>query len=137
MKWVVIDASVVVRAICEEQPVINKKFLKLLKKAKNEEIYLFSPPIFWTECANALRFATKNEQLSKKALQKIFNLPIRLTQPTNKSVIRALNISYQLGDTVYDSWYHVTALWLGATFITADKKYYNKAKNIGSIECWG
>lgn len=137
MKWIVVDASVVVRAVSDKNSRVSKKFFKLKERILKKDVYLFSPPIFWVECANALRFSTKNEKRSKKYLREIFELPIHLTQPTSKSVMRALEISHQVSDTVYNSWYHITALWLGATFITADKKYYNKAKEIGSIEYWG
>ncbi|MBU0578389.1 type II toxin-antitoxin system VapC family toxin [Patescibacteria group bacterium] len=137
MKWVVVDASVIIKAISQDNLQVKKKISSLLKKVEQDKTHLFAPPIFWAECANALRFSNKDKKENQNNLQKIFNLPIRLTQPTSKSIMRSLEISQQLGDTVYDSWYHVTALWLGAIFITADKKYYNKAKNIGSIEYWG
>lgn len=137
VSWVVVDASVVVRAVSNKNTLLSKKFFKLKEKVATNKVYLFSPPIFWTECANALRFSLREKEKREKYLQEILNLPIHLTQPTSRSVLRALEISHQLGDSVYDCWYHVTALWLGATFITADKKYYKKAQQLGSIEYWG
>ena len=55
-------------------------------------------------------------------------------QHTNK---KALEIAYELGTTVYDASYHVLAIARNAIYITADKKYFDKAKQLGNIELIG
>lgn len=45
-----------------------------------------------------------------------------------------LELAYDLGTTVYDASYHYLARFLDAVFLTCDKEYYEKAKNIGNIE---
>ncbi len=46
---------------------------------------------------------------------------------------RALQLSSTLGHHLFDTLYHATALESGATLITADRRYYNKAASVGHI----
>ena len=46
---------------------------------------------------------------------------------------RAVGISKQLRHHAFDTLYHAVALEHDATLITADGKYYQKAKSLGSM----
>lgn len=46
---------------------------------------------------------------------------------------RALRISAALSHHLFDTLYHATALEAGATLITADRRYFDKAAHLGRI----
>ncbi len=50
---------------------------------------------------------------------------------------RAAKLSIELNHHLFDTLYHAVALEHGAEFITADKKYFNKAHKLGSITLLG
>jgi predicted nucleic acid-binding protein len=50
---------------------------------------------------------------------------------------RAAKLSVDLNHHLYDTLYHAVALEHGAEFVTADKKYFNKAHQLGSITLLG
>lgn len=136
MKWVVIDASAILRAVDEQNPKFETRFANLIKAVNHKKTQVLVPPLFWIECANALRYSKKSAQEAQALFKTIAQLPIYLTQTTQNTLAEAMKISDRLETTVYDAWYHVIALRLGATFITADAKYYRRAKKLGQIELW-
>ena len=46
---------------------------------------------------------------------------------------RAISLALKLDHHLFDTLYHAVALEQKATLITADRKYYDKAKRMGSI----
>jgi predicted nucleic acid-binding protein len=47
---------------------------------------------------------------------------------------RAADLSIALKHHLFDTLYHAVALEEGATLVTADEAYFNKAKNLGAIQ---
>lgn len=47
---------------------------------------------------------------------------------------RAAELSVALGHHLFDTLYHAVALETGATLVTADEAYFNKAKDAGAIQ---
>jgi predicted nucleic acid-binding protein len=47
---------------------------------------------------------------------------------------RAADLSNTLNHHLFDTLYHAVALEEGATLVTADEAYFNKAKNLGAIQ---
>lgn len=45
----------------------------------------------------------------------------------------AIDLAHRLGHHLFDTLYHATALNTGATLLTADRRYYDKAAHLGSI----
>jgi predicted nucleic acid-binding protein len=49
-------------------------------------------------------------------------------------VKRAAQLSVRLNHHLFDTLYHAVALEEGATLVTADEAYFNKAKGLGAIQ---
>ena len=49
------------------------------------------------------------------------------------SLKRAAQIAVQFNHHLFDTWYHAVALGAGATLVTADERYFNKAKGLANI----
>jgi predicted nucleic acid-binding protein len=47
---------------------------------------------------------------------------------------RAINLAQTLDHHLFDTLYHATALETDTTFITADRRYYDKAAHLGNIK---
>lgn len=138
MKTFVIDASVVLRFLLEEDhAVLVREVTKLLRAADKKTMLLFSTPLLPLEIANGLRFTLKDTSLAQEVQHKFFALPIEIVPLTPAQTQKALELSYESGMTVYDTSYHVLALARGVEFLTANKKYYMKSKYIGNISLIG
>ena len=47
---------------------------------------------------------------------------------------RAADMAITLGHHLFDTLYHAVALEVGATLVTADEVYFNKARHLGAIQ---
>jgi len=47
---------------------------------------------------------------------------------------RAADMAIALGHHLFDTLYHAVALEVGATLVTADEVYFNKARHLGAIQ---
>lgn len=139
MKNYVIDASVLLTIIIGDKEKVAKQAKPIFKLMVQKKAVIYAPPLVIPEFANGLRFTLgiKQIDLTNNALSKFEALPLQLQALTIEEIKQALRLSYQHQTTYYDTSYHVLAMSVGGTFLTTDRKYYNKAKNIGSIECWG
>ena len=137
MKYFVIDASVVLKALLKESDTVIKKFTKILKEAQNGQAVLLSSKFLAIEIANGLRFTVKDKEEALKIFKDFMRLPIKTLVLTSSQKEKALLTSYDLGTTVYDTSYHVLSKSYDAVFLTSDKSYYDKAKELGQIEFIG
>lgn len=64
-------------------------------------------------------------------LSRIFDA--NATNPSNSAYQRAIELSSRLNHHLFDTLYHAVALEENATLITADRRYYDKAKVLGGI----
>ncbi len=133
MKIFVIDASIVLNSLLDKNKKASEKFRTILEdnllKTK-----IYSPGFLTLEVSNGLRFSTKDKKESISILEKYLNLPINFFSFTSAHILEILRLSYQTQTTVYDSSYHFLALILNGKFLTCDKDYYEKAKELGGVE---
>jgi predicted nucleic acid-binding protein len=134
MKIYVLDASVVLSFLLEENSSLEKNFVKFLNQAKGGEVKLISSYLLPLELGNGLRFSLKDEDLAKRVLENFLKLPIEYFVFSEVHYEKILALSYQLGTSFYDTSYHFLAKILKGIFITTDKEYFEKAKNIGDIK---
>lgn len=134
MKKYIIDASVVLKSILKENDSVSKTFEKLLAQAGENKVQVISLRLMLSEIANGIRFGEKDLRLSQQYLRAILNLPIKYLNISRTQYTKILDLSYELGTTVYDTSYHVLAKSQNAIFLTCDEKYYSKAKILGDIE---
>lgn len=134
MKKYVVDASVILKAILNEDKSVEEKFIQILEKSQKENVDVMSSKFVLVEVANGLRFHSRDIDRIAKVYNDFLNLPIKLLSLNKSQIRKSLVISYELETTVYDTTYHVLAKAHGATFLTCDNDYYKKAKIYGDIE---
>ncbi|KKQ42682.1 MAG: hypothetical protein US60_C0014G0003 [Microgenomates group bacterium GW2011_GWC1_37_8] len=134
MKSYLIDASIVLKSILNEDASVSEKFQELLKKVVSGKTQISSQKFLITEVANGIRYGEKDKTAGTQYLKVFLELPIKyltLSKNLHKIILEA---SYDIGTTVYDTSYHILAKAQGAIFLTCDENYYKKAKDIGDIE---
>lgn len=137
MKIFVIDASVVISVLLEENRKIKKFFVDILEEAKLGKSAVFSLTLLPLEVGNALCFKALNSERRVSSLKLFHQLPIRFMTLEPDQVDNVLEQAVGTGTTVYDTAYHYLAKDLGGTFLTCDKEYFQKAKKLGGIELVG
>ncbi|MGZ8218581.1 type II toxin-antitoxin system VapC family toxin [Methylomagnum sp.] len=116
MTCVVIDASVAVKWFVAES---------------DGNTHAFQPPHWEAEVAAVLARLTPENAVAKLiALRK---LPYQRVKQTT-IYASAIELSIRLNHHLFDTLYHATAFHIpGAVCVTADTRYYEKAKDLGQI----
>lgn len=133
MNRYVIDASVTVKwFIADSAEVANADHaLRLLQLAQQGDAQFLEPPHWVSEVAAVLvRLAPKTVSRSVEALRALSFVNIAID---DNHYQRAITLALKLDHHLFDTLYHAIALEENATLITADKKYYDKARRLGSI----
>jgi len=128
----VLDASVVIKWFTQEEN--REKAINLREKFINDEIEIIVPDLIFYEISNALRF-NPNFSINdvQDAINSIFGIGIDITIPLSITFEKAIEISFSKNITLYDAFYEALALELNGSFVTADKKLYDKIKDIGNV----
>lgn len=91
---------------------------------------VFAPPHWVIEILSVL--SRLEPQFVDVALVQLTDMSHTIV--SNASVLRrAADMSIALNHHLFDTLYHAVALDTGATLITADERYYEKAKDLGNI----
>ena len=130
----VIDASVVIKSLLNEDKVVEGKFRNLLEEVDSGKAELISSKFLVIEVGNGLRFGVKDPEKCLSVFSDFLKLPIKNRTLSKIQVKQSVKTSYELDTTVYDTSYHVLAKSLNATFLTCDNDYFQKAKSLGDIE---
>lgn len=130
----VVDASVILKTILQEDATVSDKFNVILQEVKSKKAELYSIKFLKTEVANGIRFGERDKDLGFKYYDIFLSLPIKCVTLSKSQHKGCLPLSYELGTTVYDTSYHVLAKAQNAIFLTCDEDYYKKAKDLGGIE---
>ncbi len=132
-KTTIIDASVLLTSLLGTKEAVGKSLDRLLHDDTHRIMVL---PFTMTEFANGLRFSLRDTTTAQKVIQAFGKLKLLVADFSLADAQTTLELSYQLGTTVYDTSYHHVALVHDATFITCDRAYYKKASRLGHIELW-
>jgi predicted nucleic acid-binding protein len=100
--------------------------------AKNE---IAVPSLFFYEIANVL--ATKVKLSSDEALEAfglISAFELNVYELDNSEYQEAITLAMKQKISVYDASYHVLASRLGCSFLTADRKFWEKVQGLGVAE---
>jgi predicted nucleic acid-binding protein len=122
--------------ILREDKMTTVEFKRVIKEVKKGSAILFSTTFFRHEVANGLRYSKKSKWEILVIWEKFMKLPIACLELERNFLGSVANLSRKLGTTVYDTSYHYLAMVLDGTFLTRDKKYYQKAKKLGNIKCF-
>ena len=127
------DASVLLTALFGTNDRVATRLDHLLHDTATEICML---PYTAIEFANGVRFSTRNRDIAKQALTRFTQLKFHVTHLTPADIMTAVELSYRLDTTVYDTSYHHVAIMQDGVFITCDRNYYKKASHLGHIELW-
>ncbi len=104
-------------------------------KFVNREINILCPDLILYELSNALRYNPNFDVDDVKlAINSILEMDLNIIVPLSSTINRAIELSFEKDITLYDAFYIALAFDLDFVFITADKKLYNKAKDLGFVE---
>lgn len=134
MKKYVLDASVILKFLLAEDKQIEKKLARILEQAKAKKIILYSSVLLPLEVGNGLRYTLQDIALAAETYDKFLKLPINYWVFTSVQQAKILALSYTYKVSVYDASYHFLAKILQGVFLTADRKYYQQAKDWGDIQ---
>lgn len=134
MKKLILDSSFVCRSVLAEESSAALTMEKILREEKAGKVALYSSNLFFLEMGNALRFSQIEQNKVEIFLETILKFPIEYFSFKKKHIMQIVELSFDLDTTVYDTSYHFLAKLLGGVFLTCDKKYFEKAREIGNIE---
>jgi predicted nucleic acid-binding protein len=128
----VVDASVVVKWVFPSSAAEDNtdEALMLLRSIKGGSIALIQPPHWLAETAAVVT------RLNPQSVEPALDLLDAVDFPISDELAvfkKAAQISLQLNHHLFDTLYHAVALENGCTLVTADDRYYLKARRIGSI----
>jgi predicted nucleic acid-binding protein len=96
------------------------------------------PSLFFYEIANVL--ATKVKLSPDEALEAfglISAFEFNVHELDNSEYLEAMTLALKHKISVYDASYHVLASHLGCSFLTADRKFWEKVQGLGVAELLG
>jgi predicted nucleic acid-binding protein len=129
----VVDASVILKWFSQDREKDLEKALQIREDFRSRKIDLYAPGLLIYETANVLRYKKAlKDDLILKAIDSIYAMDIMI--PVNHHIMKsALKLARQHEITVYDSAYLSCAQYAGCFLITADKRFYQKLKEVPGI----
>lgn len=136
MEILVPDASVILKwAIGLESELDREKAIHILDAWVGNNIEIVLPELWVFEVGNVLGRMVPDSALEKMETLLEFRFKTKeLNKQTCKSIFKLMK---DLSVSFYDASYHALAQRMGGVFITADDKYYQKARARGNIEFLG
>ena len=129
----VVDASVVLKwflHVRDSEP-DRDRALALLTGVDDDSVQLVQPPHFIAEVAAVLARAKPDG--AEDDLLDLLSVECS-TIETPETYATALELSIRYQHHLFDTLYHAVALHVpGASLVTADKRYYDKANGVGRI----
>jgi predicted nucleic acid-binding protein len=128
----VVDASVAIKwfvgAVNEQHVAQAEAVAEAIEGGETELL----APGHWTAEVIAV-LARRNPQLLDRALLALHDMRPVLIQGT-PVLKRAADMAIMLDHHLFDTLYHAVALEVGATLVTADEIYFNKAHRLGGVQ---
>ena len=133
MRRIVLDASVIVKwfLVEEDEGTNTYKAEKILQQIASSQITITQPTHWLPEVAAVL-----SRLLPETAERDILDLTeMHFEELSNPEILlRASRLSINLNHHLFDTLYHAVAQHIpNTTLITADQRYFHKARNKGSI----
>ncbi|TLD41693.1 MAG: hypothetical protein JETT_2054 [Candidatus Jettenia ecosi] len=132
MKILVPDASVILKWVLEDKESNRDTATMLLKGWVEQEHEFIVPPLWLYEVGNVL--GIKRPKDAEKILEILLEYKFKEVKITKDVANIAFSLMREcIGVTFYDTIYHAVAIKNKGTMVTADKTYYDTAKDNGSI----
>lgn len=126
----VLDASVIVKWFSKYKEKDLEQALEILEKYKSGRLQAIVPDLLIYELANALRYNPQFDNKDvKKSIKALIDLGITIIIFEDKTVQKAIDVSFQHNITVYDAVYYALALKYRCKLITANPKCFQKIKS--------
>lgn len=126
MKFYVVDASVAVKWLIEEEFSDNASELFF------GQTKLLAPSLIFAEASNALWTMQRKGDLKidrmVKAMDTLRYSPILIPTSMEELSKNAIRIAANIDHAVYDCYYLALAIRMDCSVITADKRFYNKVR---------
>ena len=127
----VVDASVAIKWVFQTDEDHLELAIALLRANRDGEVVFFQPPHFIAEVAAVLAREKPNE--AQEDLSDLLNFDLQWVENT-RVYMTACDLAIRLNHHLFDTLYHAVALHApDATLITADRRYFDKARPIGQI----
>ena len=134
---IVIDSCIFIKLFVDEDDSLQA--ISLFEKLINDKTKILLPEIYLYEILTAvIRSGGKIDDVfySLKFYEEAGIEVVKLDEKLAKKAAKIIKIGNAKSGypSFCDAIYHATAIENNCTFLTADKKYYNKVKEIGNIE---
>lgn len=131
----VVDASVAVKWFADADWALREDHLEpaldILRASTRGTLEFFQPPHFLAEVAAVL--VRLNPEKAQQYIDNLAALSITWAEPT-VAYARAIDLARQLNHHLFDTLYHALAFTTpGAVLVTADRRYFDKAQQVGRI----
>lgn len=133
MNILILDASVLGALLFNESPVLYRRITSILKLVSSGKAKIVAPGLLPLEISNVIKNRVKKAE-AIDLFNDFSNLPIEFLSLSLSEIKDILGLACDYNVTTYDASYHFLAKKLGGTFVTCDRKYFEKAKKLGSIE---
>ena len=134
MNSFVFDASVVLGFLLQGKKEAAKEIALLLEQAAQRKLEILSTSLLVFEVGNGLKYSSRDEVATRGLLEAFVDCQIKYIEFSKPQMVEILRLSQELNTTFYDTSYHYLALFNKTTLLTADEKYFNKAKKLGNIK---
>ena len=132
----VLDASVTLKWFLDERPeeelVGAARALFVRVQSGQDELL---QPVHW--CAEVLSVLARAEPEKVDTSSALLKLVVFSVADSWEVYQRGARIAVDLNHHLFDTLYHAVALEHDAEFVTADKKYFHKARSLGAITLLG
>jgi predicted nucleic acid-binding protein len=129
----VLDASVVIKWFSEEE--YTDRAVKLRDDFFKGDTELVVPDLLLYEVSNALRYNPNfGETDVSEAVGSLFDIGINIIVPSREVINLAINLAFDHKITIYDAFYVALAKEIDFLLITADKKLYQKIKDMSFVK---
>ena len=129
----IIDTSVVLKWYYQEEEKEVEQAFKLREDYRQRRIDLYAPALLVYELANVLRYKKDlEESYIEEAIESIYEM--RLLKPVTQEIIKeAVRIALRCNASVYDAVYLAFAEEHHSWFLTADRQFYLKVKQLPPV----
>ena len=127
----IVDSSVLIKLLQKEED--QEKAFELMDKFLRKTIELGIPTLAYYEVMNYISRISPLKSIL--IFSQLLMLKIDEFSVTLENMARTMQITQDFPKTAfYDATYHALAIQNNGTFITADEKYYNRAKSLKHIQ---
>ena len=132
MSTLVPDASVVLKWVLREEGKDAESALSVFRDFADGLLDIVTHHLWLYEVANVLVLKADLKE-SLRSLDFLLDQDFRVIELSRQTTHLTCKMALDFGVTYYDASYHALAIQERAQFITADERYYRKARTHGSI----